>query len=80
MSDRDTIKQALYDAIGWQLGLVDAWPKDSPERAEAAEQVKRYRKILKRRYGDDRSPIDRQLAGTKLVGLDELRTLKNQNK
>lgn len=52
-TDREIVRQALYDAIGWQKGLADAYAhiKDSPERAEAFAQIRRYRAVLRRRYG-----------------------------
>ena len=53
MTVRDDIWMALHDAIGWQEGLVDAYSGmlDAPERQEALDQIKRYKAILKRRYG-----------------------------
>lgn len=67
MSVSDDIRQALYDAIGWQHGLAEAWAHipDSEERKEALEQIKRYRRILERRYGDGRMPDEKALAGAK---------------
>lgn len=73
MSERDTIKYALYDAIAWQLSLADAQHKGSSERRESLAQAKAYRSVLKRRYGDDRLPMEIALEGTKIVTLDELR-------
>lgn len=56
-TDREIVRQALDDAIGWQRDLADAYAhiKDSPERAEALAQIKRYRAVLRRRYGKGRS-------------------------
>jgi hypothetical protein len=67
MSDRKYIAQALLDAIGWQAGLADAWPKGSDERQEAIDQIKAYRRILKRRYGNDHTQLDAMLKKAKLV-------------
>lgn len=71
----DDIRQALYDAIGWQAGLVDAWPAGSPEREEAVAKIEAYRKILRRRYGDGRMPDEKRFDGAKLVGIDEIREM-----
>lgn len=62
--DRDTIYFALIDAIGWQNGLVDAYSAtpDDPVRADAIAQEAEYRSLLKRRYGDDRTPQEIALA------------------
>lgn len=76
MTVRDDIRQALYDAIGWQSGLVDAWPVGSPERQEAIDQIKAYRRILKRRYGETRRAADIALDGAELV---DIMTLREQN-
>lgn len=73
MSDRDVLRQALNDAIGWQSGLISAWAAGSPERAEAVSQVKKYRALLKRRYGTSRTPMERAFANATTVTLDELR-------
>jgi hypothetical protein len=75
MTVRDDIRQALYDAIGWQNGLVEAWQDGSPEQREAIDQIKIYRKILKRRYGEGRLPDERLLDGARLVNLDEIKEL-----
>lgn len=77
MSVRDDIRQALHDAIGWQEGLVDSWGLENKEGRDAAEQIKRYKKILKRRYGHDRTTLDDIVSAARPIGLDELRTKKN---
>lgn len=61
MSTKDDIRQALYDAIGWQEGLADAWSAGSPERQDARDQIKRYRRILQRRYGTSMTALDVKL-------------------
>lgn len=61
MGTRDDIRQALYDAIGWQEGLADAWSEGSPERKEAIDRIKRYRRILERRYGTSMTSLDKKL-------------------
>lgn len=59
-SDRDLVRHALYDAIGWQDGLSAAYahmPED-PAYGEAVAQAKRYRALLKKRYGKTRTPSE----------------------
>lgn len=73
MTVHDDIRQALYDAIGWQEGLAHAWQKGTPERQEALDQIKSYRRILKRRYGEDRTALDIQLSDAKLVSVLDLK-------
>lgn len=75
MSVDDDIRRALYDAIGWQSGLAEAWSHipGSAERQEALDQIKAYRKILKRRYGDGRRPDEIALDGIPLVNIMTLR-------
>ena len=73
MTDRDTVRRALYDAIDWQESLADAWQPGSPERAEAKAQAKAYRAVLKRRYAERETPAERAFDGCELVTLDELR-------
>lgn len=79
MSDRDTIKQALHDAIAWQDSLEDA-QKNSEWAGTAKAQAKKYRALLKKRYGNTRTPMDIQIDGATLVGLDELRAAAKEPK
>jgi hypothetical protein len=69
---KETIRLALQDAVEWQLSLAGAWHSGSPERAEALAQAKAYRKILKRRYGTDKTLMDEMLEGTEVVTLADL--------
>ena len=62
MTDRDAVRRALYDAIDWQESFADA-NRGNPEEAKAMALVKRYRALLKRRYGDARAPSERALEG-----------------
>jgi len=78
MSERDDIRMALHDAIGWQLGLVDAWSEGSPDRAEALAIVTRYKAILKRRYGSSVTALDDMLSKAKPVTLAEIRAARNE--
>jgi hypothetical protein len=75
MSDRDTVRQALYDAIDWQNSFAESNHPGSPERAEARAQVKLYRALLKRRYGTSQTPMEARMEGATYVTLDELRSL-----
>lgn len=78
MAVSDDIKQALYDAIGWQETLADAHRHCSDGvTKEAEEQIKRYRAILKRRYGVSRTALERATDGMTYVSLTELRNRKN---
>lgn len=69
MKTKEIIKHALYNAIDWQTGLADADPENR-HRAQAMEA--RYRKILKRRYGVDKTPMERMGEGSKSVSIFEL--------
>jgi hypothetical protein len=73
MTDRDTVRQALYDAIDWQNSFAEANHPGSPERAEALAQVKLYRALLKRRYGRSDTPIEAAMKGATYVTIEELR-------
>ena len=55
-TDRQLIRLALYDAIDWQAGLADAYAHipNAPEREEALSQVRLYRGLLRRRYGEEK--------------------------
>lgn len=55
---RELIEMALIDAIDWQESLAGAYPNGAPERREALMLAKQYRAIRKRRYGEDRQPIE----------------------
>jgi hypothetical protein len=68
---------ALHDAIGWQLGLADAYAHipDSPERVEALATAKRYRSLLRRRY-DVKETWEERLDQSPMISLDELRAAR----
>lgn len=77
LTDRELIRLALSDAIGWQNGLMDAYShmRDDPVYAEAKKVRDAYRALLKRRYNSTRTAaeqsFDRATKGAKLIGLDE---------
>lgn len=73
MAVSDDIRQALYDAIGWQSGLAEAWSKGSAEHKEALDQVKAYRRILRRRYGTSHTTLDLKLKDATLVSVFDLK-------
>lgn len=51
---RAIIRRALHDAIDWQESLADSLNGFVPiEYEKCIERVRRYRRILKRRYGED---------------------------
>ncbi len=80
MSDRDAVRIALYDAIEWQRGLVDAYSNDpdGPERADALAMIRRYKAILRKRYGTDRHAGQERL--NKLPTIDVYDLIKKSNK
>lgn len=76
-SERDIMRCALYDAIGWQEGLMDAYShmKDDPAYAEAVAERKRYRWLLKKYFRETGTPEDRlreSLGPENTVTLSEL--------
>lgn len=78
MAVADDIRQALYDAIEWQRSFAEACPSGSEERNEAFEQIRAYKKILKRRYGDGRSRqeiIDEELSKLNTVSIYDLQKM-----
>ena len=77
MSDKDTIRRALNDAIDWQASLADAVRhcKDS-EYENCLEQIKRYRILLNRRYGSPLTQSEqaiKALGPLKLVSIDDIK-------
>lgn len=77
MAVADDIRMALLDGIAWQESLADAQGNDRDARRECLEQAKRYRAILKRRYGDGRSRFEQRTEGATTVTLAELRKRAN---
>jgi hypothetical protein len=75
---RETIRQALLDAIGWQESLAACYARDQPEWRECKAQARKYRKIMKRRYGTDLTPLETAMKDARPIGLDELRKLPEQ--
>lgn len=69
MTVRDDICRALHDAIEWRVGLADAQPPGSPEQRRSLDLAKRYRKILRRRYGSDKTAFDQRFEGAQLVSV-----------
>lgn len=58
MAVADDIRQALIDAISWQESLADCHAHcDDGISQEAMDQARRYRVILKRRFGFDDDPM-----------------------
>lgn len=81
MAVHDDIFQALHDAIGWQIELADAHRHCDDEMTEQAEaQIKRYRAILKRRYGTAKHWGADMLEDARPIGIEELRKLAPTNK
>jgi hypothetical protein len=74
-TDRQLIRQALYDAIDWQAGLADAYAHipNAPEREEALSQVSLYRGLLRRRYGEEKRKGEQMIDAAKSVSIDDLR-------
>lgn len=72
MDARDLIRRALIDAIQWQESYAESWD-DGKERADALALAKKYRQMLKRRYGDSRTPMEQVLGGAKSMSLDDIR-------
>ncbi|WP_038367784.1 hypothetical protein [Bosea sp. UNC402CLCol] len=72
MGVREDIRRALYDAIDWQESLADAQRGDPEQFKECKEQARRYRAILKRRYGTSKSIAEQALEGTSAVPITEL--------
>lgn len=60
MTDREAIKRALYDGIEWQNGIVAAYSHidGSLEGLEAEKLSKKYRSILRKRYGIVETPSE----------------------
>jgi len=72
MTIRDTIRHALEDAIDWQLSLLDANRGNDVEEQRAKNQVAKYRAIMKRRYGEDRTPMERQFDGAEMISIFDI--------
>lgn len=74
MSTKDDIRQALHDAIAWQEWLADCHSHcDDGIYKEAMDQAARYRKILKRRYGTAKTPLEQLADGATTVTLADIR-------
>jgi len=72
MTQEETFKLALFDAIEWQQSYADSWPRNAPEADEALRMVAQYKKILKRKFGHDMSRMDKKLEGASYITLGEL--------
>lgn len=77
LTDRELIRRALQDAIGWQESLADA-QRGLPDEADAMGMARLYRRLMKRRYGTNRLPMEEALANAKPSGLDELRRMADE--
>lgn len=80
-SQKELLRRALWDAVGWQDGIADAYAhcKDATERKEALEQAKEYRRLLRKLYGEGQSRMERLCADAKLVSIHDLRGQENGN-
>lgn len=80
MRDRETFFLALWDAVQWQESLADACRNaNDGSRTEALAQAARYRALLKRRYGSDKSAMEVELENSTSVSLAELRKRNHLN-
>lgn len=73
MSDRDLVRRALQDAIDWQLSLADACGSEDEWGKLAIQMAKKYKALLKKRYGVTKSPMEQALDGAEVVTLEQLR-------
>jgi hypothetical protein len=73
--DRDTVREALYDAAAWQDGIVEACShmKEDPMYLKAVARAKKYRALLVKRYGADKTPLEKMLDEGKFLTVDEIR-------
>lgn len=80
MTDREAVRLALYDAIEWQRGLVHAYAHvpESPERADALQMIRKYRAVLRNRYGTDKHAGQEKLK--RLPSVDIFSLLKGARK
>ena len=72
MTQDETFRLALFDAIEWQQSYADSWSRNAPEADHALQMVAQYKKILKRKFGHDMSKMDKRLEGASYITLSEL--------
>jgi hypothetical protein len=72
MNDREIVRLALYDAIDWQTSLADAYTTGD-EKREALSMAKKYRTVLNRRYGLNKTPMEKLGDDSVSMSLDEIR-------
>ena len=77
ISVRDILFRALCDAIDWQDSLADSLRgHDEIQYSQARDLEAEYRKLLKRRYNYDETPMQRRLrlaSGKPISFLESLR-------
>jgi len=78
VTDRELIYLALSDAIDWQLSLADACRGcQDGQYEEAMATAKKYRAIMKRRYGTRKTYMElnseASLAGAKVVSVQDIK-------
>jgi hypothetical protein len=75
MKTKELIELALHEAVSWELALMEAYhnEKNSTEYLDAKERVRKFRKILTRRYGRTETLLDEQLNKMPLVNIDDIR-------
>ena len=71
---KSIIYRALCDAIDWQVSLIDAHggPSDDPQVIEMIVVLGDYRLMLVRRYGQNRTPMERMGDGAKSVNIRDI--------
>ena len=75
MSERDTVRRALEDAIDWQESLADAHCGDLKMYAKFKKNVRVYRTLLRKRYGETARDIsDRALAEAPKVSIYDIKS------
>ena len=73
-SSRQVIQRALCDAIDWQVSLIDAHggPSDDPQVQEMVSVLADYRRMMKSRYGQERTPMERAGDGAETVSIFDI--------
>jgi hypothetical protein len=72
VTDCQLVRRALCDAINWQESLASAYFKGAPEHTEATDLARSYRRLMKKRYGESRLPMEIATEGMESISIQEL--------
>ncbi|MDR3502896.1 MAG: hypothetical protein P4L79_09960 [Legionella sp.] len=76
ITQKELIRRALWDAVYWQEGLADSYGRNTPESKKALEQARAYRKLIKKKYGENMTALELMCSQATAVSIFDIKETK----